>query len=76
MSSTTNTVTYFGRRAAVTVTKLDRRRDGRREVITRWLDDADERNGGYAAGTVVRKVVVGDGRTNDFAVLEGPSVLA
>lgn len=35
---------------------------GVRVVFTKWVDAADQRSGGYAAGTVTVKVIKGDGR--------------
>lgn len=64
----TEDVTYLGRRARVVTdfhTK-SRSANGLRTVTTTWIDDADERNGGYAAGTTTSTTVRGDGRTSDF----------
>lgn len=33
---------------------------GVREIRTCWIDDADERNGGYPAGTVVSRTIKGN----------------
>ena len=40
-----------------------------RDRVMTWLDDADESNGGYPAGTVVARYVKGDGRTSDFRAI-------
>lgn len=56
---TTRSYTYLGRRAEVTT--IGSQALGRREIITRWIDDADERNGGWAAGTITTRTVKGDG---------------
>jgi hypothetical protein len=60
---------YFGRRAEVTTTHFDSKELGLRLVKTRWIDDADDRNGGHPAGTVVVRLIRGDGRKSDFEVL-------
>ena len=49
-------LTYFGRRASrVEVTKNKETRG----IITTWIDDACEKNGGHKAGTTVIKVCSG-----------------
>jgi len=68
-------LTYFGARAVVYTAHHDGRRDGLRTVEYTWLDDADPRNGGWKAGDIVRTVIRGDGRTNDFEVVEPPHVI-
>lgn len=60
------TVNYFNARARV----ADVRVRGQQFVaITEWLDDADERNGGHPAGTVVARHLSGDGRRLDTVIL-------
>lgn len=66
ITKTTKT-TYLGRKAEVT----EVRKGGphsERVVITRWVDQADERNGGHPAGTVVLRHIEGDGRKSSFKV--------
>lgn len=62
--------TYMGRRAYTTERFFQSKTLGLRLVVTGWQDDATEGNGGYAAGTVVYRLVIGDGRTPDFAELD------
>lgn len=68
ISTVTRSLTYFGRRAAVTTEHHDKSRVGLRTISTVWLDNADERNGSYPAGTITMKTVKGDGR-----IVSGPS---
>jgi hypothetical protein len=69
VKSQTSTVTYNGSRARVTTELATKRALGLRRITMEWLDDAPIRNGGHKAGTVVTRVVEGDGRTSDFRVL-------
>lgn len=69
-------LTYLGRRARVTVEHRDKKRAGLRTITTEWIDDADPRNGGWAAGSVTRKTVEGDGRTSDFRVVIEEALVA
>lgn len=62
-------VTYFDRNAKVV--EIGRkgtptRGVGERVAILLWVDDADERNGGHPAGTIVADHIKGDGRRLDF----------
>lgn len=52
-------VTYLGRRAELWEERLAGP-SGERTIFVRWIDDADERNGGYPAGTVTARRVTGD----------------
>lgn len=65
----------MGRRAVVLTAYHDTKRDGVRTITTTWIDDATPENGGHKAGTVVRKVVRGDGRKLDFEVIEPEVVI-
>lgn len=51
--------TYLGRRCEV---KEIRQAGmyGEREIRIRWIDDADPKNGGWAAGTIVSKTITGN----------------
>lgn len=69
-------LTYLGRRAEVTVTHHDRKRDGIRTIVTRYIDDADPRNGRWLAGDTTTRTVEGDGRTAAFRVLEAEHLFA
>jgi hypothetical protein len=63
----TNNVTYLGRRAKVT----DYRYGGPaspRLVLIEWVDDADPKNGGHKAGTVVARVLTGPVRNPQVLV--------
>lgn len=57
--TTTRKVTYLGRRAEVTEIRTGGP-TSEREVQTRWIDDAHERNGGYPAGTVTSRTITGN----------------
>ncbi|QGZ17197.1 hypothetical protein HYQ19_gp098 [Arthrobacter phage DrYang] len=70
VKTTRNEVTYFGRRCVVTTIQHEANPMGLRTIRTEWVDAADPRNGGWAAGTVAEKVVKGDGRdASTFEVL-------
>lgn len=71
-------LTYLGRRARVTVEHHDSKRNGLRTVTTEWIDDADPANGGWAAGSVVRTTIEGDGRRTDgsFRVVTPEALVA
>lgn len=73
---TERTCTYLSARANVTEINHDKKRTGLRTIITEWLDDADPRNGDWPAGTIVSKVVRGDGRRPDFEIVEAEKVVA
>jgi hypothetical protein len=66
----TKDLTYLGRRARTTTNYYQSNRTGLREIVTEYIDDADERNGGWPAGTITRRVVKGDGRHPDFQTIE------
>lgn len=70
-------VTYFDRMAVVITEHHDSRRDGDRTVITSWVDDADERNGGHKAGTITRTRVKGNAfrAPESFVVIEDETVV-
>ena len=68
--------TYLGARAEVQETHHDKSRIGLRTIVTRWIDDADPRNGGYRAGTTTRRVVKGDGRLDSFVIVEPETIVA
>lgn len=68
--------TYMGARAKVTEINHDKKATGLRTIITEWLDDATPHNGGWTAGTIVSKVVHGDGRRLDFEIVEAEKVVA
>lgn len=61
-------VTYFGRRAEVK-TILVAGAHGEREIRIRWIDAADERNGGHPAGTVTSRTVTGNMLKGTFKTL-------
>lgn len=69
-------LSYLGRRAVVTVEHHDKKRDGLRTITVEHIDDADPRNGGWAAGTVTRRTVKGDGRKVDFEIIVPEAVVA
>lgn len=64
----TQTVTYFGRRCEVT-TILLAGKHGERVIRHRWIDQADERNGSYPAGTVTSRTVTGNPLKGTFRTL-------
>lgn len=68
--------TYLGARAEVQETHHDKSRLGLRTIITKWLDDATIENGGHKAGTVVRRIIKGDGRLASCVVIEADTVIA
>lgn len=55
----TRKVAYFGRKAEITEIRTAGPAS-EREIRTRWIDDADERNGGHEAGTVTSRTIKGD----------------
>lgn len=73
---TVRSVTYLGRRAQVTTTHHDRKRDGLRSIVTTWIDAATVENGGHPAGTVTHTLVEGDGRRPSFIIHEAERVVA
>jgi hypothetical protein len=75
VSESSRRLTYLGRRAVVLTQHHDKGRNGLRTVETTWIDDASPENGGYSAGTVVRSVIRGDGRTADFEVVEPEEII-
>lgn len=68
------TYTYLGRKAE-TFEVRDAGPYGPRWIYYRHIDDADPRNGGYLAGTCIRRRVSGDGRRNTFKVLVDTEVV-
>lgn len=66
---------YLGRRTRVTENRYEKNRLGLREVIFEHIDEADPANGGWAAGTVTRKVIRGDGRKPNFETLEAEHLI-
>jgi len=69
-------LSYLGARAVVTVEHHDKKRNGLRTITTQWIDDADPRNGGWPAGSVTRKTIEGDGRTDDFRIVHAEALVA
>lgn len=69
-------LTYLGRRARVTVEHHDKKRAGLRTITVEHIDDADPRNGGWAAGSVTRRTVKGDGQTVDFEIVIPEALVA
>lgn len=64
------TNTWLGRRATtVAVVLQGKASDGVRWIYTKYLDDADPRNGGYRAGTYSAKKIEGDGRKSNYRIL-------
>jgi len=64
----TQKVTYFGRRCEVK-TIFAAGTHGEREIRNRWIDSADERNGGFAAGTLTSTTVTGNPLKGTFRIL-------
>lgn len=62
----TKNVTYMGRAAKVWDLLATANKLGERVSLVRWIEDADERNGGHKAGTVVARHCKGDGQRRDF----------
>lgn len=52
-------LTCLGRRVVQTETKMA---GGFRQVLTYYVDDADERNGGWPAGSTTLRTLKGDAR--------------
>jgi len=71
VKSVARELVYFGRRVRVVANHHDSNPYGLRTVRFEWIDEADSRNGGYPAGTIVRKLMSGDGRVR----LDDPRVL-
>lgn len=69
-------LTYLGRRARVLVEHHDKKRTGLRTITTEWIDEADPRNGGWPAGSVVRTTIKGDGQTSNFEVVHEAALVA
>ena len=63
--SKVSNVTYFGRKVRVATIREGRSLTSARNVYMLWVDSADERNGGYAAGTITHHWIKGDGRSDD-----------
>lgn len=62
-------LTYLGRRCQMwEIRKAGPA--GERYVFTRWIDDADPRNGGWAAGTITVRRIKGNGLRNTLVELE------
>ncbi len=76
MKTTTRKLTYLGRKASVTTTYHGGSATGLRTIETTWIDQADEANGGYPAGTVTTETVRGDGRKPNFEVVSPVTVKA
>lgn len=74
-SPKTRKVTYFGRRAEVTEIR-EAGPTGVREIRVRWIDDADERNGGHPAGTVTSRTIKGDFNKGTGVVLIDTHVIS
>lgn len=68
------TVTYLDARAEVTEYRVAGPMS-ERVVATRWIDQAHERNGGHAPGTITLVHVKGDGRKPATFVKFGSHVL-
>lgn len=62
VKSRTQTLTYFGSRCRVTTELATNSALGLRRVTMEWIDTADARNGGHPAGTIITRVIEGDGR--------------
>lgn len=59
-------VTYMGRAAKVWDALPGTNRLGERVSLTRWIEQADERNGGHAPGTIVATHHTGDGTKRSY----------
>lgn len=70
------TLSYLGARAVVTVEHHDRKRNGLRTITVEHIDDAAPENGGWPAGSVTRRTVEGDGRTDAFRVVIAEALVA
>lgn len=75
IKTTKRDLTYFDARVTTTTIHHDKGRAGLRTVYMEWHDDADPRNGSHPAGTITRKVIKGDGRRDDFQVIEDETVV-
>jgi hypothetical protein len=75
VKTVTRKLTYFGTACVQVTEHHDKKATGLRTIRTEWLGKADERNGGYDAGTVTERVVRGDGRLESFEVVEATRVV-
>lgn len=67
-TSTTKTVTYFGRKALIWNVRKGTKATSERVQFILWVDNATEANGGHLAGTVSARHCIGDGTTKNFTL--------
>lgn len=67
--------TWLSARGVSVTVHHDSKPAGLRTILMLWLDAADAVNGGHPAGTVLRRVVDGDGRTDAYREVEPPETL-